>query len=380
MSAAIVQLDASHHDELIAFLDAAFSHRGAESFRSLLPAIYQPTAASMAQHYAIRDANQLASVVGLYPIQWITPGGTLRIAGLGAVSTAPALRGRGHMRRLVAYVRDEARRHGYPLSWLGGQRQRYAYFGWEIAGCVHVFDVSRANVRHVLGDSAGGLTLRPARLDADELAAIRRLHDAQPFRCDRPMFAARLRHWHHVPIVGCMNERVMAYAVATEDGKAVWELSGQDDAAALSLVAAMLRRDEVHRLRLELANPSATLARRLNGLAESCAIKHGYNWQVFDWPTTLTTLLRAAVRSGGLMAGQVVIGVDDRSLQLTVGEDDATCRATEARPAVAADAMTWVRALFGPLPPSQVLDLPPAARMLDAWCPLPAALPRQDHV
>ena len=39
-----------------------------------------------------------------------------------------------------------------------------------------------------------------------------------------------------------------------------------------------------------------------------------------------------------------------------------------------------LRLLFGPLPPSHVLNLPANAALLDAWCPLPMFWPALDYL
>ena len=69
-----------------------------------------------------------------------------------------------------------------------------------------------------------------------------------------------------------------------------------------------------------------------------------------------------------------------RNLRITVDGEGARCEPT-ADPAVfAADPRAMLQTLCGPLPPSLRAPLPPAAAILDTWCPLPLYFSRQDRV
>ena len=63
-----------------------------------------------------------------------------------------------------------------------------------------------------------------------------------------------------------------------------------------------------------------------------------------------------------------------------VTDGEARCARTEEEPQVSCDPATCMRLLFGPLAPSQVIDLPQPAAMLESWCPLPLYWARQDGV
>ena len=104
------------------------------------------------------------------------------------------------------------------------------------------------------------------------------------------------------------------------------------------------------------------------------------NWQVFDWPAVVGSLLALQAEARPLAHGSVVVAIDGqrRALQLSVGPDGSGCQWTDARPDVSTDAFTAMRMLFGPLPPSLVQSLPASASALEAWCPLPLSLPRLD--
>ena len=82
-------------------------------------------------------------------MQWKLGQTTLEIAGIGGVSSHPRSRGAGYMRQLMHHLVQRMRDEGKHLSWLGGQRQRYAYFGYEDCGVSHTYTLSKTNLRHV---------------------------------------------------------------------------------------------------------------------------------------------------------------------------------------------------------------------------------------
>ena len=118
----------------------------------------------MGWNWAVREAGRIRAVVGSFPIEWQLGDTRLAMAGIGGVSSHPRRRGAGYMRQLmhhcVARMHDECKH----LSWLGGQRQRYAYFGYEKCGIGHSFTVSKTNLRHAYGDATSRLVFQP--LDA----------------------------------------------------------------------------------------------------------------------------------------------------------------------------------------------------------------------
>lgn len=149
MKGQIRQLSAADFEEAIDLMNFAFSSPGAPlDFERLLPKLYQATDEHMSCHYAAVCDGGIRAIVGLYPLDWHIDGSRLRLAGIGGVSTHPRYRERGLMQKLMRHCVEEARSQGYHLSWLGGQRQRYAYFGYENCGVAVRLELKKKNVAH----------------------------------------------------------------------------------------------------------------------------------------------------------------------------------------------------------------------------------------
>jgi hypothetical protein len=94
-----------------------------------------------------------------------------------------------------------------------------------------------------------------------------------------------------------------------------------------------------------------SLRRRIGQFAEAYVTTTAGNWQVFNWPAVISTLLAHAHRQAELAAGSVVVGIDDLkiALRLTVDAQQAQCQETDDEPDISTDAATILRLLCGPL-------------------------------
>jgi predicted acetyltransferase len=384
MSSQIIQLGAGDFDEAIRFLNAVFGEYRPHDFASMLPTRYQPTDEHMSCNYAVRDGGRLAAVVGVFPIHWCVGDVTLKVAGVGGVAVHPGSRGQGYMKLLMDHAIAEMRRTGCDLSYLGGRRQRYAYFGYEVAGTTYRLSFIKDNIRHAFAGQEQAVTFKPARDDPQTVAALKAMHDAQPLYCERPaeLFYRCLQSWHRCPMLACNRDgQIVGYLTPLRDKPVLNELVARDAETAAQIVRAWVQQASAGVEVLLQAPPGAVL-RRLNGFAEHMRIEAGGNWQIFNWVRVVDALLKARHTAGPLAHGSLVLGIEGAAsaISLTVDSDGAHCRATDRDPDLSLDPLTATRLLFGPGPTSAVLPLPQSASILAAWCPLPLGFSHQDHV
>ncbi len=383
---AVSRLGAADFQDAMDLMNLVFGASRPHDFERLLPAVYRPTEASMACLYAIREGSRLRAIVGMHPRRWRVGDTELNVAGIGGVATHPKARGRGHMRRLMSHCVALMRAEGVHLSYLGGQRQRYQYHGYE--RCGHAFQVvlNQANVRHAFGTAEpADPRLRFEALGAEQadwLARAQALHAAQPAACKRPPadFFDLLRSWHGVPWVALdARGSMVGYLVASSDGAHIWELAAASDERCVG----MLRAWVAQRGSTTLAVSPLEIARvrLLASWCETVTVQPSGNWQIFDWPAVVGTLLRARAGLGPLVPGELRLGLGGLgTLCLCAHGDRTECGWTDAAPHLECDPFTAMRLLFGPLPPAATLPLPPAAAALEQWCPLPLYWPRPDAV
>lgn len=150
----------SEWDDVVDFANFVFSqaHRP-HDFKTLLPKVYADGAPEIARHFvAVRGGRIRAMVADC--LQELRLGDrTLRAGMVGTVSVHPYSRGEGHMKKLMAMMIDDAQQSGLDLLILGGQRQRYGYFGFDNFGCTPHYTLTDASVRHgCAGVDASGIS------------------------------------------------------------------------------------------------------------------------------------------------------------------------------------------------------------------------------
>lgn len=187
-------------NDILDFINFVFSqaHRP-HDFRALLPKVYAHPGFSQ-YHVVAVENGRIRGTVALLPLTLRVSGGdTLSVGYIGSVSAHPYDKGAGHMKKLMNLTLENAEKAGYDLLTLGGQRQRYAYFGFERAEMHRTFRLRTPNVRHALRDvDASAVIIREIQAgDEDLIAAAYALSSAQDMTClrDRARYLDIMHSW-----------------------------------------------------------------------------------------------------------------------------------------------------------------------------------------
>ena len=258
MSTAIARLTAADFEEAMDVLNFSFGFEHPHNFETLLPVLYHPGAEAMSWNWALRE-------------------------------------------------------EGYPLSWLGGQRQRYGYYGYEKCGINYQLSLAPINVRHVFGDGDLGIEFRPLeRQDRTHLQGVIGLHDAQPILGVRPRerFYNMLLSWYHKPHIAISpDSRMIGYVVANGNGDRITEiLAVNEGEPELQIAAAWVQQHG--EATFDLA-PSNRLLPKLAAVCGGMSVHSSGNWQIFDWAAVLDALLKAQSIVRPLADGAVVVEIAD---------------------------------------------------------------------
>ena len=192
---------AGEKEEIIEFCDYVFSkaHRP-HDFATLLPKLYGEGGDGSVHHFLLREDGKIVATVLAYPMTMHLGDQTLTVLGVGSVSTHPAARGKGYMKTLMDAVDERAKEIDADFAVLSGQRQRYAYFGYDHGGYQMNAALTVQNVRHALGELDVGAYAIEEMTPAHVQAAAA-LHQRQPCFCRREEAAYLdiLRSWNNTP-------------------------------------------------------------------------------------------------------------------------------------------------------------------------------------
>ncbi len=177
-------------------------------FQENWPHTSLPDPKKFKEHLLLKEDGFVAAHVGIYPQECKVHGSILKSGSIGGVATHEKARGKGYMSVLLKRALELLHERKYDISWLGGDRKRYGYFGWECGGRVSKFitapryfpECKTREVRKYSGESR-------------YLKQLIRLHSAEEFgqkrsaALDKLLYGRRKRDtW-----LALENDKVLAY-------------------------------------------------------------------------------------------------------------------------------------------------------------------------
>ncbi len=109
------------------------------TFQKQWPHTSMPDQKKFKEHLLLKEGGFVAAHVGIYPQDMKVNGSILKSGSIGGVATHEKARGKGYMSVLLKRAVELLHERKYDVSWLGGDRKRYGYFGWECGGRVSKF-------------------------------------------------------------------------------------------------------------------------------------------------------------------------------------------------------------------------------------------------
>jgi predicted N-acetyltransferase YhbS len=164
--------------EAMAFTDRVFrpGQRGRRIVQSQYPHAYRQTSSFARRLLLLRDVEadgQLVGCMGIHPMELRLGAATVSAAGIGIVGADPRRRGEGIMSLLLVAALRRMQTAGHAISILGGDRQRYGWFGWENGGVRRRYLLTR---RMLGAPSRTERQLRLTRFDPDKASIRRKIH------------------------------------------------------------------------------------------------------------------------------------------------------------------------------------------------------------
>ena len=377
---------AGEEADILDFINLVFSQNARpHDFEKLLPKVYaHPGFAPL--HALALEEGRIRGAVAMLPVELRLQGAAspLRAGYIGSVSVHPKYRGRGFMKALLRMQIDEASRRDYDFLALGGQRQRYGYFGFEKCGVGVEFHVNAANVRHALPPPAEAG--QPGREfifsqveggDGFALDFIARLHESQPVSCLRPrkLLHDTLRTYGMTPylIQDEVSGRPMGYLTAF-DGD-ISELALENKALLPSVIRCWMAGRKSCSVYVPGFDQEALEA--MQAFSESYAIRDSQLFSVLRWDRMLDSSLRFAAHVGRPLPQEKITVEIENAGRVTLAHQAGQASAYFAPDAAPACRMTEkqaVQCFF-----SSFSALYPSFAPLRPWLPLPIDIPVADH-
>lgn len=140
----IIRGNSEDYEDIIDFGNYVFNI----DFPSLLPKLYKNHRETSKHHYIVKEAHRIKAMVGSFPVGLTVCGNYLKGRAIGTVSVHKYSRNSGYMRSLMDRAIAEMKAEDCDFAVLGGQRQRYEYWGFTTCGMILNLNFNSSNIKH----------------------------------------------------------------------------------------------------------------------------------------------------------------------------------------------------------------------------------------
>lgn len=187
------------------------------NFLELLPKLYKDKYSPAYNNVIVKEDDSIKAAIGCYPVNVIAAGKKLSFLGIGNVAVARDSRGKGYMIDLMNLSLDIMKSENFDYSLLGGQRQRYGFFGYEPIGFEYRFVIDKGNIRRILGNEAkSAFTAREiTEADTEIIKKVKALNESLPFYAERSEedMIDVLKSWRCIPYAAFEGVEFRGYFV-----------------------------------------------------------------------------------------------------------------------------------------------------------------------
>ena len=247
------------------------------------------------------------------------------------------------MKALMPYAVEKARKDGVDLMILGGQRQRYNYFGFETAGCKLSFHVTATNLRHALAHvSTDGITFAPLTSEED-VAFCLGLYEALPIHTDRTLesFPRYAKMWKADCRVAFRNGERIGYVSG-----AFAECAVRSEEDFPAVMKALFAHEGLGSVDIAVPPYAKERIALLSRIAEGYSISHVDMVRVLNWKRVLEVMIRFKASYTALKDGEASFAVEGARYTVKVENGVPAVTKTPAKEDECLSPVEAVRLLF----------------------------------
>ena len=384
--------------EVLDFINYVFSYsHEPHDFLALLPKLYKPEYFMESIHYTAREEGKIKAVVCSCPLDMnffdAKSGGliTLPGRGIGMVSVHPYSRSQGYMSTLMKTAVKDMQKKGMVFGCLGGQRQRYEYFGFTPAGTKLTFSFTNANFTHTLGKYREAFIMleKVGRDDTEIIDKCFEMHETKIARMarSREKFFDIISSWNADIFAIYLKEIFQGYMVCMQSHVIELVISNLFHLPQALGVFSRIRKNLGDSGSVKISVPlfEPEKIEICSGFAENYTQTHAGSFAVFDYLRFADTLVKLRAKNGKIMKGSFTLQIADEDrevntcIRLFCDNNGCGAEKTNEVPVLSLNCLDATRFLFSPLSASVF----PAVReneFLQSLLPLPLYMEYADTV
>lgn len=371
------------NQKLIKFLDEVFfSDDPQTNFLDLLPKIYKDKYRPAYNNFVVQDENgEFRSAVGNFYNQMKIGGEDIKACCIGNVAVGKEYRSMGYMKELMKLSVEDMKNNGVDMAYLGGQRQRYGYFGFEPSGVRMVFNFNRQTVKHALKNELSGLTSEILREDDTEtIEKIAALYERYPVISvrDKQAYFDILCSWNSTPYILKENGEFVGYFVTADKISGVSALDVVDPKYFGKAVLAIFELSKEYNIEFPTAPFEVEKVKFFNENCEGMSVGGCESILVYNFEKVIRAFMKAQASYRRLCDGELKVLIHgqcgDEKLKIAVKNNEISVEAFDGDAEVELGHHAATRAFFSNFTSDRALFEPEAQQ----WFPLPSFLHSQD--
>lgn len=331
--------------ELLDVLDDVFFSEDDEAtkrnFLELLPSLYKEQYNPGYNNVIIKEDDEIKAAIGCYPREVTAAGRKLKVMGIGNVAVAKDSRRKGYMIELMDLAVDIMKNEDYDYSLLGGDRQRYGYFGYEPIGSAQRFSIDRNNINHVAGkDFETTFTVKEVtEADTETVGKILELYKSLPYYMNRTRENCLdvLRSWRSVPYAAFENGEFKGYFAVQKFG-GLLEIKAVNVEDTISLILCAMKIIGSESVSFTVPVFDTEFCDYMIKICSGASISPADMINVFNFKKFIEAFLAIKAQRMNLCSGTLNILIHgykrDERLAITVDGKNVTVTETEAKPDV----------------------------------------------
>ena len=380
------------YGELMAMLDDVFFLEDSEDpkreFITLLPKLYKKQYRPWENNYCVWEDGVMKAAVGMYVYDMEIAGQVLRAGGVGNVAVARDCRRKGYMKLSMDAAMDAMKAAGCDFGELGGQRQRYQFWGFEGGGAAVDASFSTKNLRHAFGENALDPEWRVAEIKPGDRAILEQMQafiEAQPihYKHEPAAFYDHLCSWNELPYAIWNGESLEGFFTLSRDRKHINQFtlrSAENLEMAVRAAYTVLDGEEAWKsIGVSVPMWRTDLLRLAEEISEGCDIDDTNMYTILNWEKMLGALLKLQAMCRPLTDGQMCVRIKgwagEESLCISVYEGVPSVEACLCEPSLVLDHLQAMRYFLAPY-----TILRDGNSLAQNWFPLPLGLMGIDTV
>lgn len=320
-----IRADKSRKADVLDFINYVFSSSHVpHDFKTLLPKVYRDEKEDFnGTHYLAEEDGRIKAVITNLMLEEQVGTEIFKYGMIGNVSVHPYARSKGYMKALMKMIREDSEKDGLDALVLGGQRQRYGYFGFESGSVNYRFWITKTNIRHVMKEVDCEDIVFEAVEDpyAKEVTIAKALYEKRPAHAIRPMedFLYIMHNWASEFYAVKKDGNMIGYVY----GNAV-EVVLEDEKDLPAVLKAWFAYKGVTEISMAVAPFDKQRIAYLHTICEQMTLVPAEMICILNWKKILQTLLQFKQTYCPLQDGKIVVQIEEEIFAIQVQDGKVT--------------------------------------------------------